>query len=846
MKGENTTKDQLINELEGLRQRIAEFEHSEAERKRSEKALRENEKKCRTLVEDMPALVCRFLLDGSLTFVNSLYCEYFNKNSEDLIGANFFQFIPEEDRKRVKDHFQSLTHDRPMVTYEHQVITPKGEIRWQRRTDRALFDGQGNLSEYQSMGFDITEHRRAEETIKRRLEFEKTVSTISSRFINVSNIDDAINTSLGDMGRACGVSRTYLFLFHQDGAFMDNTHEWCAEGVSPQIDNLQNLPCEMLPWWMRKLHNDSVIHITDVSKMPAEAKAEKEVLENQDIKSLLVLPIYLKGELAGFIGFDNVMETGEWSNDDLALLRTSSEIIGNALEHKRSEEALRESQLKFRTLFDLSPQPICLTEFNAGMLIEVNDKFCEMTKYTRKELLGLTSTECRLFSAKDREQFIKALQESEEVYGLEMESRAKDGSIINTLIFSKLVRIAGEPFILTMLVDLTDRKRLEAQLLQAQKMEAIGTLAGGIAHDFNNVLMGIQGHTSLAQLYAESNRPNSKHINAIEDMVGRGADLAKQLLGFARGGKYEVKPVDLNEIIKKSSELFGRTKTEIKIHRKYQKDIWLVEVDRGQIEQVLLNLYVNAWHAMPDGGDLYVETNHVVLDDKPTRAFGVESGNYVKISVTDTGVGMDKATRQKIFDPFFTTKEMGRGTGLGLASVYGIIKNHDGIINVNSEKGKGSTFDIYLPASEKEAPISVKEIIIKEVRLVNGILKGTETLLLVDDEDMILDVGEGMLKEMGYNVFLAGGGKEAIEVYRKHKDHINLVILDMIMPDIGGSDVYDRLKEINPDIKVLLSTGYSIDGQATEILERGCDGFIQKPFNMKELSEKIWEVLDKK
>ena len=181
-----------------------------------------------------------------------------------------------------------------------------------------------------------------------------------------------------------------------------------------------------------------------------------------------------------------------------------------------------------------------------------------------------------------------------------------------------------------------------------------------------------------------------------------------------------------------------------------------------------------------------------------------------------------------------------------LASVYGIIKNHDGIINVNSEKGKGSTFYIYLPASEKVAPISVKEIIIKEQRLVNGILKGTETLLLVDDEDMILDVGEGMLKEMGYNVFLAEGGKEAIEVYRKHKNHINLVILDMIMPDIGGSDVYDRLKEINPDIKVLLSTGYSIDGQATEILERGCDGFIQKPFNMKELSEKIREILDKK
>ncbi len=844
MKGENTMIEQLMNEFEELRQRTAEFQHSEAERKRSEKVLRDSAEKCRRLVEDMPALVCRFMLDGTLTFVNSSYCEYFNKNSEDLIGENFFQFIPEEDREKVRNHFQSLTHERPIVTYEHQVITPNGEIRWQRWTDRALFDRQGNLLEYQSIGFDITEHRRAEEAIKRRFEFERIVSTISSRFINASDIDNTINTSLADIGRACGVSRTYLFLFHQDEAGMDNTHEWCAEGVSPQIDNLQNLPCEMLPWWMSKLRNEGVIHIRDVSKMPTEAKAEKEILKNQDIKSLLVLPIYVRRELAGFIGFDNVMETGEWHDDDLALLRTSSDIIGNALERKRSEQALRESESKFRTLFDLSPQPVCLIEFETGRFIEVNDKLCELTKYTREELLGRTSTECRLHSRRNIKEFLKELKGSEEVHGLEMDFRAKDGSIINTLVFSKLVRIAGESFILIMFVDLTDRKRLEAQLLQAQKMEAIGTLAGAIAHDFNNVLMGIQGHASLALLYAESNRPHSEHIKAIEDMVKRGADLAKQLLGFARGGKYEVKPADLNAIIKKSSELFGRTRIEIKIHRKYQKDIWLVEVDRGQIEQVLLNVYVNAWHAMPSGGDLYVETSHVVLDDKFTKAFGVESGNYVKISITDTGVGMDEATRQKIFDPFFTTKEMGRGTGLGLASVYGIIKNHDGIINVYSEKGKGSTFEIYLPASEKEAPISEKEVTTKEERVIDDIFKGTETVLLVDDEDMILDVGAGMLREMGYNVLLAGNAKEALQVYRKHKDHINLVILDMIMPDIGGGDVYDRLKELQPHIKVLLSTGYSISGQATEILERGCDGLIEKPFNMKELSKKIREILD--
>jgi len=252
-----------------------------------------------------------------------------------------------------------------------------------------------------------------------------------------------------------------------------------------------------------------------------------------------------------------------------------------------------------------------------------------------------------------------------------------------------------------------------------------------------------------------------------------------------------------------------------------------------------LNLYINAWHAMLGGGDLYVETSNVELDENYTKPFGVKPGNYVKISVTDTGVGMDEAIQQRIFDPFFTTKEIGRGTGLGLASAYGIIKNHGGIINVYSKKDKGTTFNIYLPDSKKQ-------LAIKEKKLADEILRSKETVLFVDDEDMILDVGRDMLRKLGYKVLLAGSGKEAVEVYRKHKDKIDLVIVDMIMPDMGGSEAYDTMKEDDPGVKVLLSSGYSIDGQVTEILERGCDGFIQKPFNVKELSGKIREILDKK
>jgi len=373
---------------------------------------------------------------------------------------------------------------------------------------------------------------------------------------------------------------------------------------------------------------------------------------------------------------------------------------------------------------------------------------------------------------------------------------------------------------------------------QAQKMEAMGTLAGGIAHDFNNLLMGIQGRTSLMIMDIDSSHPYFEHLKGIDEHVASAVDLTKQLLGFAREGKYEVKSTDLNKLIEKTSRMFGRTKKEIKIHAKYHQDIWTVEVDQGQIEQVLMNLYVNAWQAMPGSGDLNLETKNVTLDEDFAKPFSVKEGKYVKISVTDNGMGMDETTQQRIFEPFFTTKERGRGTGLGLASAYGIIKNHDGIINVYSEKGEGTTFNIYLPASEKS--------VIEEKKSAEGILKGTETLLLVDDEDMIINVGEPMLDRLGYKVIIAKSGKEAIEVYIENQDKIDMLILDMIMPDMSGRMAYDRLKEVNPGVKVLLSSGYGIDGEAKEILGKGCDGFIQKPFNMEQLSRSVREILDKK
>jgi len=384
--------------------------------------------------------------------------------------------------------------------------------------------------------------------------------------------------------------------------------------------------------------------------------------------------------------------------------------------------------------------------------------------------------------------------------------------------------------------DVSNRKRLETRLQHFQKMETIATLAGGIAHDFNNLMMGIQGNVSLALLEMEQDHPSFPRIKNIESYVQSSNELTKQLLGFARVGKYEVKPIDINDLISRTTQMFRRTKKEINMSVKLHKNIWATEVDPGQIEQVLLNLYVNAWQAMPGGGSIAVETDNVELDHNEVKAFSAKPGKFVKFSVIDTGVGMDKTTLERIFDPFFTTKGMGRGTGLGLASAYGIIKNHGGIINVHSKELEGATFTIYLPVSDKE--------VVNEKSMDETVVEGSETVLLVDDEEMILDVGEQLLLKLGYQVLPAKSGKEAVELYEQYQKNISIVILDMIMPHMGGGETYDKLKDINPGVKTLLSSGYSIEGEASEIIHRGCNGFIQKPFNLNHLSRKIREIID--
>jgi PAS domain S-box-containing protein len=519
-------------------------------------------------------------------------------------------------------------------------------------------------------------------------------------------------------------------------------------------------------------------------------------------------------------------------------------VARNVSKRIEAEKALRESEERYRSVVENSRDGIMVMNDALG-IIYANEVLSQILGYSREEIQG---SFLKKYLAQD------SFESVENFFINSFRGEIIPSGLVCTIICKagdeRTVKIGANRFedsrgkvkIVSQLSDITDelktekeKKDLEAQLIHAQKMEAIGTLAGGIAHDFNNILMGIQGYLSLMRLNPESENPEQKYIQGIEENVMSAANLTEQLLGFARKGKYTPRTTYLNDVVEKSSRMFTRTKKEISVHKRFQNDIWNVEVDRGQIEQVLINLYLNAWHAMPEGGDLYIQSENVNLSDEYCKAFEARGGKYVKLSVTDSGIGMDKETMERIFEPFFTTKEVGQGTGLGLASAYGIIKNHNGIIRVYSEKDHGTTFVIYLPASEAPALDDTPDDYM--------LVKGKERILLVDDEEGPVLVEELMLKELGYTVLTARSGKEAVDLYRSNTENLDLVALDMIMPEKSGKATYEELKKIDPGIKVLLVSGYSLNKQIEDLISQGCNGFIQKPFDILELSQKLREIL---
>jgi len=763
----------------------------------SGKELRESEARFRELANLLPESIFETDIDGRLTFLNRNTFENFGYTEDDLKkGLNVFDMIIPEERERAKNITIKMLKGEKTTGNEYTALRKdKGTFPFLLRFAPILHDGVH--AGFRGVVVNITDRINAERALKESEDRYRSIVENSNQGIVIVDENYRLEYVNDKICQLLGFSR----------------NEMTGQDFRTYIDQS-----------FRELVEKNYLLRQRGAPAPSNYEA---CLNNRDGTRIFV-------EISSSVVSN---PTGE--------KRTVAQIM-DITDRKKAEIALRESEAKYRSILENIEEVFYEVDLK-GDITYVNDAAVKLFGYPIDKLKGMNNRDYTTPETAKRMFYVfnSVYHTGEPSKGNDFEVITKDGSTklleISTFLvtnqdgmktgFRGLVRDVSERIRAK-----KEKKKLEAQFYQAQKMEAIGTLAGGIAHDINNILMGIQGNASIVLMDIDPSDPQYEKLKNIEEYVISGSNLTKQLLGFARSGKYHVRATNLNELVEKTSGMFGRTKKEIRINTRFQDGIWSVEVDQSQIEQVLLNIYVNAWQAMPAGGDLYLDVKNIIIDEGYVKTYRINPGRYVRISITDTGVGMDDTIRQRIFDPFFTTKEMGRGTGLGLASAYGIIKNHGGFINVYSEIGKGTTFNIYLPVSDKK---EINEII----EPTEKIIKGSGTILFVDDEEMIISLGKEILEKLGYNVLLANGGGDALNVYKNNRGKIDLVILDLIMPDLSGNVVFEKMREIDPDVRVLLSSGYSINGQAAEIIKKGCCGFIQKPFNIIKLSNIIDKIM---
>jgi PAS domain S-box-containing protein len=476
---------------------------------------------------------------------------------------------------------------------------------------------------------------------------------------------------------------------------------------------------------------------------------------------------------------------------------------------------------------------------SSGRVIDVNGRCAEFFGYTRDEMIGRTVFELGLWAdPADRERLIAGITAGRSRSSEEASFRRKSGEIRHALVSLEALTLAGvaEPLNLLVLVDITERKRLESQLLQAQKMEAVGRLAGGVAHDFNNALGVILGYTEL--LMREASEAQRGKLEQILKATHRASGLTRQLLAFSRKQIVDPKVLDLNALLSDLEKMLGRLIGEdIDLAILPGADLGRVKADPGQLEQVVMNLCLNARDAMPDGGLLRIETANAELDaGHPARHEPMTPGRYVMLAVSDTGSGIEKEILSNIFEPFFTTKELGKGTGLGLAMVYGIVKQAGGYVWAYSELGRGTTFKIYLPRVEESAvPARVQETPMPS--------KGWETILLVEDEGSLRAIAREILEEHGYRVIEAAGANEAIEIAHRHPEPIHLLVTDVVMPGMNGRALAESLVAARPELRVLYMSGYTDDIIAQRgVLESGTL-FLAKPFTALALLGRVRAAL---
>jgi PAS domain S-box-containing protein len=561
---------------------------------------------------------------------------------------------------------------------------------------------------------------------------------------------------------------------------------------------------------------------------------------NPNDRDVVIERLKVSGKINNF-EVDLLSKDGAVRNVILGATLDGNIISGMILDITDRKQA-GEERTRLATVVEQAAESVIISD-RRGTIQYVNPAFESLSGFTREDIVGRNFRVLK--SDKHDENFYKKMWETisrGKPWSGRINNTMKDGSLRQFETTISPIRDTSGTVVNFVSVnrDVTQEVALEAQLLHAQKMEAIGTLAGGIAHDFNNLLQVIQGYTEVLLNQMKQGQPGHERLLKIHRSAKRGADLTKQLLTFSRKVQSERKPLDLNQEVKQVKRLLERTIPKmIKIELHLNANPVMVNADSNQVEQALMNLAVNAVDAMPEGGKILMETERVLLDEGfcATR-LGAKPGDYILLSISDTGHGMDREILEHAFEPFYTTKEVGKGTGLGLAMVYGIVKNHDGYILCYSEPGTGTTFKIYLPALEQDEQYGKTSDTKYQMK------RGKETVLLVDDEEYIRDLGAELLADAGYKVITSVDGKNGLEIYRKEQEQIDLVILDLVIPGMDGRRCYEEILKINSKAKILIVSGYSANGPAKIALEAGASGFVGKPFDVSHLLATIREILD--
>jgi len=681
-------------------------------------------------------------------------------------------------------------------------------------------------------------------------ELERLITTISTRFINLSSdeIDSGISEAVKEIGAFTDVDRSYAFVLSDNGTKIDDTYEWCAEGVKPQTQNLKGISInDELPWFAKRLKEFEVVHVPCVADLPPEASDEKRYFQTQDVQSLLAIPMTYGGSLAGFLRFDSTRANKKWTEGIIALLGVVGEIFINALERKRTEVALQESEERYRTVADFTYDwEYWLTP--DGQFIYISPSCERITGYSPEEFVNDPGLFEKIIHPDDHSTVInhlgeeKSLEKSVSIDFRIITRRGEERWISHVC---QAVYGADETYLGRRASnrDISKRKQMQEELLKSRKMEAIATLAGGVAHEFNNALMGIMGNIELLKMDLPEDERRDRYFEAMKGSGHRMSRLTDQLLAYAQGGKYQPKNLRLDGFVIQTLQILQHDLSpEVRVETHFSKDISVIKADNAQMQMVLSAILANSNEAIEDEGLIRITAENKDIDEDFTKQHpGLKPGYYVCLTIEDDGKGMDEETKDGIFEPFFTTKFQGRG--MGMAAVYGIVKNHDGWIHVDSELGKGTTVQIYLPAISAESKAQgAKAGEQPEVELAIG----EGTILMIEDEDVVIEVTQAMLEWLGYRVMVAKTGKDAIHITKTFDGQIDLALLDIKLPDMEGGKVYPLIMKARPDLKVIVFSGYSIEGPARKILDAGAQDFIQKPFSLATLSEKLKEVLEGK